>query len=326
MNDINIVRYNVSNYGEWNQFVAKAKNATFLFHRDFMDYHKDRFHDFSLLVYKKNKLIAVLPANVLDEGLYSHQGLTYGGLVLKEQIKFDTVLRVFMELLKYLSIAGFKSLVLKQMPVIYTRVFTAEIDYLMFILKADLFRKDTLSVIDLATNRVNISSNRLEGCRRAIKHNLVVKEEDDFEVFWNSILIKNLKEKHNAKPVHSLEEITLLKKCFPNNIRQFNVYDNDEIVAGTTVFETEFVAHSQYISGNENNNAKGSLDFLHHYLIKEIFKDKMYFDFGTSNENNGLNINRGLQFWKEGFGSRTVTQDFYKINVNNYHLLNNVFI
>ena len=326
MNDINIVRYNVSNYRDWNQFVAKAKNATFLFHRDFMDYHKDRFDDCSLLVYKKNKLVAVLPANMLGDEVYSHQGLTYGGLVLQKEIKFETVLSIFKELLKYLSLAGFKSLILKQIPTIYTAVFTEEINYLMFILEAELFRKDTLSVIDLKEEQLKISSNRLEGYRRGVKHHLEVKEEDDFELFWNSILIKNLKDKHHAKPLHSLAEITLLKKCFPKNIRQFNVYDNGQIVAGTTIFETDKVAHSQYISGNTDKNFLGSLDFLHVYLIENVFKDKIYFDLGTSNENSGLNINQGLQFWKEGFGARTVTQDFYKLSVNNYPLLNNVFV
>ena len=101
MNDIHIVRYNVSNYRAWNQFVAKAKNATFLFQRDFMDYHNNRFQDFSLLVYKKNKLIAVLPANALGNEIYSHQGLTYGGLILQKEIKFEKVLAIFEELLKY---------------------------------------------------------------------------------------------------------------------------------------------------------------------------------------------------------------------------------
>ncbi|SFD61619.1 Acetyltransferase (GNAT) domain-containing protein [Algibacter lectus] len=326
MTDINIVRYNVSNYRAWNQFVAKAKNATFLFQRDFMDYHKDRFQDFSLLIYKKNKLVAVLPANTLGDEIYSHQGLTYGGLVFQKEIKFENVFAIFKELLKYLNSIGFKSLVLKQMPAIYTGVFTEEIDYLMFVLKAELLRKDTLSVINLKGEQLKISNNRLEGYRRGVKHHLDVKEEDDFELFWNSILIKNLKDKHHTKPVHGLEEIRLLKKRFPKNIRQFNVYDDEQIVAGTTVFETEFVAHSQYISGNENKNTQGHLDFLHHHLIKNVFKDKAYFDFGTSNENNGLHINKGLQFWKEGFGARTVTQDFYKVSVINYSLLNNVFI
>ncbi|WNH07728.1 GNAT family N-acetyltransferase [Thalassobellus suaedae] len=325
MEDYKVVRYSSLNYVEWNAFVSKAKNATFLFHRDFMDYHQDRFEDFSLLVYQKDKLVAILPANEHENKVYSHQGLTYGGLVLNEVIKFEVVLEVFKELLMYLSSSGFESLILKQIPSIYNTVISEEIQYLMFILKAELIRRDTLSVIDL-NNKIKISNNRMEGFKRGKKHRLVIKEEDSFDLFWNNILIKNLKEKHQAKPVHSLNEIILLKKNFPRNIRQFNVYKDDRIVAGTTVFESKSVAHSQYISGDENKNMLGSLDFLHVHLINDVFKNKKYFDFGTSNESNGLQINRGLQFWKEGFGARTLTQDFYQVKIDNYQLLNNVFV
>lgn len=290
-----------------------------------MEYHQDRFEDFSLMVFEKDKLVAVLPANKLENEVYSHQGLTYGGIILRKAIKFDSVLGIFKQLLKYLSNNGIESMVLKQIPSIYNSVFSEEIQYLLFILKAKSIKRDTLSVINL-NEKLKISNNRLEGFKRGKKHHLLVKEEDDFEMFWNTILIKNLEEKHNAKPVHSLEEIRLLKKSFPNNIRQFNVYKDDKIVAGTTVFESKYVAHSQYISGDKNKNETGCLDFLHIHLINEIFKNKKYFDFGTSNENNGLQINKGLQFWKEGFGARTVIQDFYKISTANYEALNTVFV
>ena len=54
-----VVKYTSLYYNEWNEFVKHAKNATFLFHRDFMEYHSSRFQDFSLLIYRKNKLVAV---------------------------------------------------------------------------------------------------------------------------------------------------------------------------------------------------------------------------------------------------------------------------
>ena len=67
---------------EWNIFIENAKNSTFLFDRNYMDYHADRFQDFSLMIYRKNKLYALLPANKKNDVLYSHQGLTYGGLIM----------------------------------------------------------------------------------------------------------------------------------------------------------------------------------------------------------------------------------------------------
>jgi hypothetical protein len=44
-----VKQYQESDYECWNTFVNQAKNATFLFHRDFMEYHKDRFEDYSRL-------------------------------------------------------------------------------------------------------------------------------------------------------------------------------------------------------------------------------------------------------------------------------------
>ena len=77
-----IRRYSADRADEWNAFVAVSKNATFLFDRRYMDYHSDRFQDCSLMVYYKSSLYALLPANLKGDTLYSHQGLTYGGLLM----------------------------------------------------------------------------------------------------------------------------------------------------------------------------------------------------------------------------------------------------
>ena len=44
-------------------FLDTPKNATFLFRRDYMDYHRDRFADHSLMIFRGEKLAALLPAN-----------------------------------------------------------------------------------------------------------------------------------------------------------------------------------------------------------------------------------------------------------------------
>ena len=77
--------YEASLKEDWNRFVENAKNSTFLFNRNYMDYHADRFQDMSLMVYRKGKLYALLPANRKSDVLYSHQGLTYGGLILSNK-------------------------------------------------------------------------------------------------------------------------------------------------------------------------------------------------------------------------------------------------
>jgi len=290
-----------------------------------MEYHKDRFEDYSLLVFKEKKLVALLPANVSKTTVFSHQGLTYGGLVTAKSLRFEDTLHCFKAVLEFLNEQGIHTLELKQMPSIYTNSPSDELAYLLFLLNANLTRRDALSVIN-RNQKEQFSGSRLEGCKRAEKHGLLIKELHDFEAFWNEILIPNLQEKHQKTPVHSLEEIKKLKQRFPKNIRQFNVYHKDTLVAGTTIFETKQVAHAQYISGNADKNTLGSLDALYAYLIRDVFKEKAFIDFGMSNENDGKTVNNGLLFWKEGFGARTITQDFYSIKTANHIKLNTILI
>lgn len=290
-----------------------------------MDYHQDRFEDYSLMIYKKDKLIAIFPANVSNDKIFSHKGLTYGGLLVKESLKLRDYIACFQVLLTHYKALEIVSVQIKEFPSIYSVLPNDELQYLMFILEANLIQRDVLSVLHLK-GRPKLSKDRVFGNKRAKKHALFIKEEQEFDSFWNEILIPNLNSKHEAKPVHSLDEIKKLKHKFPKNIRQFNVYKNDVIVAGTTIFETKHVAHSQYISGNIDKNINGSLDFLHIHLIEYVFVDKAYFDFGISNENLGKNINHGLNYWKEGFGARTITQDFYEIDVNKVNVLDSIFL
>lgn len=325
MKNYTVRQYTSDDFALWNAFVSTAKNATFLFHRDFMEYHKNRFQDFSLMVFDEDILVSVIPANIVAERLYSHQGLTYGGLVLNAKIKLGEVLAITKLVLQFLNQMNIKSFQLKLIPSIYNRYFSEEFEYAMFLTNAKLIRRDCLSVIDLRKN-FEITRTRRESIRRGQKHKLVIREELEFELFWNEILIPNLEKKHQSKPVHTVAEITRLQQNFPENIRHFNVYYNDKIVAGTTIFITEKVAHPQYISGNFQKNELGSLDYLYDYLINDLFADKDFFDFGPSHEENGKKINEGILFWKESFGAKTTVQDYYEVSTAAFQLLDEVLI
>jgi hypothetical protein len=325
LNQYQVKIYQNSDYEQWNAFISQAKNATFLFHRDFMEYHRDRFEDYSLMVYDNKKLVAVLPANRVGEQLYSHQGLSYGGLVYQEDIRLNTVVKVFQSVLFFLNENGVLQLQLKILPSIYHQKPAQEIDYVLFLLEAKLIRRDSLSVIDLTEDFI-FSKLRKRGIQKGIKNKLIIKEENSFDAFWNQVLIPNLENRHEAKPVHTVAEITKLKDLFPENIKQFNVYKGEQIIAGTTVFETNKVAHCQYISKFEKEGNLGSLDFLYDFLINDKYKDKRYFDFGISNEGQGKKLNEGLSNWKESFGASTIIHDFYEVETANFGLLEKCMI
>lgn len=280
-----------------------------------MEYHSDRFKDASYLVLKKNNVIAVLPANSVGDTIHSHQGLSYGSLILKPSLKLNEVILIFEALLNQLYTDGFKTLDLKFIPDFYASQSTNELKYLTHILHAELYRRDVLSVLDLKYSLPYNSSTK-QAIKQAEALSIEVKEVEEVKPFWNELLIPNLEKRHQAKPVHSVLEMEKLKQQFPLNIRQFNVYNNELLIAGCTVFETKTTAHVQYIAGSAVKSERVAIDYLHHYLISRVFNEKDFFDFGASTTNNGKNINKGLLFWKERFGARTYTQDFVRITLN----------
>ncbi|RYD87777.1 MAG: GNAT family N-acetyltransferase, partial [Sphingobacteriales bacterium] len=216
-----VKQYTAQDYETWNSFVSASKNGTFLFHRDFMEYHADRFSDFSLIVFDGQKPVALLPANRVAHAVHSHQGLTYGSLVLGHKTYLTQVIAAMRALLEHLHLAGIEKLHIKQIPYMYHKVPAQETDYILFLCKGGLVRRDSLSVIE-NSSALNFIKSRKEAVKRGGKNNLCIAEDDDFDLFWERILIPNLKQRYNAAPVHTVEEIKLLRQRFPENIRHFN--------------------------------------------------------------------------------------------------------
>ncbi|REE27217.1 acetyltransferase (GNAT) family protein [Winogradskyella pacifica] len=300
--------------------MKEAKNATFLFQRGFMDYHNDRFEDFSIMIYKDDQLYALLPANSVEDKVISHQGLTYGSFVLQDKSKFFYAFEAFKAMLAFYELEGIKQLEIKVIPTFYNSMPADELDYFLYKANAQLLKKDVLMVIDYA-HKLRFQKNRREGINKALRSGLKLKVDTNFSEFWNSVLIPNLDKKHGVKPVHSLEEIELLATRFPDNIKQVNIYKDGKVVAGSTVFLTKTTVHPQYVSGNADKNAYGSLDLAYDFIINEMCDDKRYFDFNISSEDNGNKINEGLIFWKESCGARSYTANTYLLETSSHKIL-----
>ena len=315
MTKYTVKKYDQNDYKIWNEFTAQAKNATFLFHRDFMEYHKDRFEDFSLLVYQDEKLISILPANKVGNSLYSHQGLTYGGFVCASKLKAEKVEVVLDAVLLFLKENLFDTFYYKPIPNFYFPEGNNEIDFFLFKRGAVLDRKEMNLAVNLELP-LQISKSKLKHFRRIEDLDLDIIEEDDFNPFWEKILEPRLLEKFNVKPVHTKEEILLLKQKFPENIRQYSVYLRDEIIAGITIFETENVVKSQYGATSKKGEEFRALDFLFINLIEKYKrKGKRFFDMGIVNEENESGYHSGLLKQKEELGCTVYNQDFYKIEI-----------
>jgi hypothetical protein len=136
-----VQKYEASEYANWNTFIGQAKNSTFLFHRDFMEYHENPFQDYSLIVLDQEKWVAILPANRNGNVVFSHQGLTYGGLVFSEKIKLRSVIEIFKSILSFLNQNKIEKLQLKLIPGIYCNKPAEELNYALFLAEAQLVQE-----------------------------------------------------------------------------------------------------------------------------------------------------------------------------------------
>ena len=319
---ITVTRYTPKNHQTWNEFVKQSRQGTFLFDRNYMDYHQDRFHDHSLMIYYKDKLYALLPANevvsasnneIPQKELVSHQGLTYGGLLTCNKMTAELTCETFEAIGNYLKQEGFSKLTYKAIPWIYHKIPSEEDLYaLIHVGKASLSTREISTTI-LLQNKLRFSEQRRRGVNKAKKNSLIIRQssQEDVFAFWN-ILNNNLQQKYHTRPVHSNEELQLLMSRFPENIIGYSVLKDEEVIAGTIIFITPQVIHTQYIGASEKGKEEGSLDLLFDYLINQKKWNTPYFDFGKSTEDRGNYLNTNLIHQKEGFGGRGVAYDTYE--------------
>uniref|UniRef100_UPI004047DD70 hypothetical protein n=1 Tax=Algoriphagus sp. TaxID=1872435 RepID=UPI004047DD70 len=320
---MNVNFYKPEQANEWNVFLSNCKGQTFMFNRNFMDYHSDRFIDRSIVVLDNNQIVALLPANLNNDkiSISSHSGLTFGSFIVNEKIRTIKTIEYFHLVLKFLYDNNIQYLYFKQIPSFYCDISVDEIDYSFFLLEAELYRMDVSYVIN-NSKAIPFQERRVRNVKKGEANKIQIVESIEYTSFWNEILEPNLKRRFNVRPVHTLDEITKLSKDNLGSIKQYNAYFENKLVAGTTLFITPNVIHAQYISASEEGKKNGALDYLFHYLIQEYKNSKKYFDFGIVNENDGKYINRGLLDWKEGFGARAYAHRFYKIATDKFENLN----
>jgi Acetyltransferase (GNAT) domain len=312
-----VERYDRSQKELWDEFVKASKNGTFLFVRDYMDYHENRYLDHSLLVWdKKGRLIALLPANRVGDTLISHEGLTYGGFITNETMKTPRMLEVFEATLSHLRQNSFRIFRYKAIPHIYHRYPAEEDKYALFLCNAKLIRAGVLTVVR-NHSRLSFQERRSRAIKKGRLNGLTTRLSDDFDCYWE-ILTAHLLRTYDTKPVHSLDEIRLLQSRFPNNIKLFACFRQAYMLGGVVVYESERVAHVQYVSAIEEARNLGAIDLIFDYLLTDYYREKRYFDFGTADEHNGRTLNKGLIDQKEGFGARAVISQHYQIQLSKW--------
>ena len=313
MSDIKIVNYVDAFKDIWDRFVDNSKNGTFMLKRDYMDYHSDRFHDISLMFFEDDKLVALFPASQHNKEIKSHGGLTYGGIITDRRMTTPRMLRVMEALTDFYHKNEISRILYKRVPSIYYTYPSDEDLYALFRFNAQLYRCDVSSAVYIP-DRIRFSELRKRSVKKAIKSSLQVRQSHDFDTYI-TLLTEVLQTRHDTKPVHTAQELKLLTSRFPDNIKLYAAFHDDLMLAGVVIFDTPKVVHAQYIANSDKGREIGALDLVMDFLINTYSKNKLYFDFGISTENDGQYLNEGLVAQKEMFGGRAIAYDFYMVNL-----------
>lgn len=312
-----IRRYEPADAELWDRFVAESRQGTLLHLRGYMDYHADRFRDCSLIALRKGKPTAILPANIDTNGkLRSHQGLTYGGwLTPLSHFDGSDMLDLFRAWMSWCKGNDIREIIYKAIPHIYHRIPAEEDIYALFRYGASIETVNLSTVIDMR-EIPTFNTQQKRHLKKSSAINPWIRETDNVSEFM-PILKECLRDRHDAAPVHSETELRLLKERFPQGIRLFlaGTGPNIEPQAVVCIYDTNSVAHCQYIATSESGRKNGILTYLFHHLIHNVFSSHRYFDFGTSNEDAGRVLNAGLLHQKSGLGGRGVAYQIFKLTI-----------
>lgn len=295
---------------EWDDFVNHSKMPMFMFNRGFMDYHADRFQDASLMFYRDDELLAVLPASRHDDEIRSHGGLTYGGIISGEKMKQHTMLECFAVMRNFYRAAGISSVLYKSIPHIYHRQPAEEDVYALFRTGATLVKVEPSTVVNLA-EPLKMPKGRKAQISRARREGVEIRETDDFESFL--ALENETLKRHDVRAVHTASELRLLASRFPNNIKCICGFLSGKLIAGTVLFVYDRVVHTQYLCADEQAREIGALDLVVFDCMTRYRATHKWQDFGISSEQGGEVLNDGLIAQKEGFGGRTNVYETWRI-------------
>jgi hypothetical protein len=304
--DIRVQKYQPSLYLEWNHFIKSSVAGTFLFYRDFMDYHKERFEDHSLMFYKEDHLICCIPSHIKNQVFYSHRGLSYGGWILNEIgiQNMHLLLDVFLEYIKDVVFSVSGLFVVKAEVQLPPTSYHKLHEEMIVILRHKGFKVNRIldNLFVKLDQKLRVSPKKTRGYRNGEFAGLKIERSNDFKRFWVQVLVPQLRARYATKPVHSLEEIELLASNFPKNIVQHNLYREDQLLAGITFFIKNDIVKSQYTASSSLGLKINAVGYLYMEAMKE-FQEKgfLLMDYGSVNERDG-SVNKGLLRFKKELG------------------------
>ena len=309
---IEVVRFTPEHRAAWDALVDNSRNGLFQFRRGYMEYHADRFEDMSGIALVDGEVTALLPASIdRASGLAtSHGGLTFGGVIVKRDLRSEVTIGAVDALLNGLRAWGAKELEVRLLPQFLASYLSAEVDYALWRRGFVLSRRDLSSALPLH-HALPLNSSKKQAVAKAKKSGLTVSEGS--LAGFHGLLERVLGERHGTVPVHRFEELVQLTAAFTDEIILRSVEHEGEMLGGVLVFRYPTAWHTQYMAASNEGRKVGALDLIIASLIDEArHAGAKWLSFGASTTDGGRQLNDGLLWQKESFGARSVTHDFMR--------------
>lgn len=309
--------YTAEDEKAWDALVERAPMATFLHARRFLAYHGDRFEDASVTLRDgKGRLVGVLPAALdpSDPGTgVSHPGATYGGLVHDGGLNGDRTRDALEAVCAHYAGRGLDALVYKPVPHVYHRSPSQDDLWALGEMGAERSAWDLSCAIDLAARRAP-TTRRARSLARAERSGVAVEEGPDALAELWPVVEETLARRHDARPVHSLEEIEDVRARFPDRVLPVVARLGGAAVAGTVLFATDTVVHTQYLAAAEAGSRTGALDAaIERAIGLARGRGARFFDFGISPGPGRRGLLPGLYRYKAEFGGGGVLYEQYEV-------------
>jgi hypothetical protein len=303
---------------DWDAVTRKAVNGHFMFERNFMDYHADRFDDHSLLFYDDRvsddrEPIALLPAHRKGGDLISHEGLPFAGLLWTADVRMNAMTECVEALVEHMATHDFSRLFYAPVPAPYKRFHDDE-DIYQIERAGAVLAGTKVGCSALIGSNPGISKNRREivnrGARRGLRFEKRIALADSYR-----IISTFLEERFQKRPVHTLAELELLTQRFPEEIRCDGVFHEDELVHAMITFHSETCVRAQYTGGTSRGHDLHAQDFAFVSLLEAPEMQGRWFDFGTSMNPETGDLQSKLHWYKETLGGRTSLVRTYMLDL-----------
>jgi hypothetical protein len=289
----------------WNALVRTASNGHIMALWEFFHYHESRFQNVPLVFRRGGRWLGVLPANrTTEDTLWSHQGVSFGGLIIARRTRLADVIEMWAQLRLFMQREGLRRLCYRPAPHPYH--LAPREDDLYSLTQAGATIVDTkLHAMVRCHMKTPPRREWDRHVRRAATAGITVGVGRDIRAFWPHALA--VLQKHGREPVHALEDILLLQGRLPDDLLLLNAASPaGDFLAGVLVLVSPAAITVLYLGETEEGRHFGAGRLLYNHFITAPEFSGRWLDMGQWADTETRAELDSLLSFKESAGARLI--------------------